>query len=110
MKPWLVCKEHGKLLLGVILSVIITLLTLFITKKLRMAEDKLAPELHRDTQNERLLLEVAEQMQAITHVHQPRSCLVNVLYSCICHIVVPHLLYISLLYTQALVVLVKNGT
>ena len=44
----------------------------------------------------------------VTHVHQPRSCLVNVLYSCICHIVVPHLLYISLLYTQVLVVLVKS--
>ena len=38
-----------ELLLGVVLGVI-TFLTLFITKKLRMAEDKLTPELHRDTQ------------------------------------------------------------
>ena len=44
-----------ELLLGVILGVIVTFLALYLTRKLRMAEEKQAQELHQNTLNERLL-------------------------------------------------------
>ena len=42
-----------ELLLGVVLGVVITFLALYLTKKLRMAEDQFARELQKDVQNER---------------------------------------------------------
>ena len=51
--------------------VIVTFLVLYLTKKLRIAEEKQAQELHRNTLNDRLLHEVAEQMQTLQH--QPRN-------------------------------------
>ena len=64
-----------ELLLGVVLGVIVTFLALYLTKKLRMAEEKQTRELHRDAQNEILLQAVADQMRVLQDtVHQPRNC------------------------------------
>ena len=62
-----------ELLLGVVLGVVITFLALYLTKKLRMAEDQFAQELQKDVQNERLLLEVVEQVRALRSTHEHQS-------------------------------------
>ena len=63
-----------ELVLGIILGVIVTFLALYLTRKLRMAEEKQAQELHQNTLNERLLHEVAEQVRALKGtVHHPRN-------------------------------------
>ena len=52
-----------ELLLGTILGVAITFFALFLMKKLRMADDKLQKELNRDLQMERLLLQLAHELE-----------------------------------------------
>ena len=62
-----------ELLLGTVLGVAITFFALFLMKKLRMADDKLQKELNRDLQMERLLLQLAHELEVASHQPQARS-------------------------------------
>ena len=62
-----------ELLLGVIVGVVISFLALYLTKKLLMAEKKLQHELQQEHQNERLLLEISDQLRTMQQVHRPRA-------------------------------------
>lgn len=60
-----------ELLLGVLIGVLVSFFALYLTRKLRMAEEKLSRDAERDAHSKKLLM---EQVQALnrTYKHEPR--------------------------------------
>ena len=68
--------ETMELFLGVAIVVLVNFFALYLTRKLRMAEEEVARDAQRDAHNNRILLELVEQVRGLHHLHV--YCPVNV--------------------------------